>query len=56
MTALEKSKIIVSNRLICDLCHKTVCYYSYTHSERTVMNEIKDVLCQKCYNKGKWSN
>lgn len=42
-------KLLVSNRLICDICHKTVCYYSYTHSERTVMNELKDVVCEKCF-------
>ena len=43
------NKLIVSNRLICDKCRKTVCYYSYTHSERTVMNEIENVLCKRCY-------
>lgn len=43
------SGIEVSHRLICDLCHKEVAYYSYTHSERTVMNELKDIVCPKCY-------
>lgn len=41
----------ITHRLICDVCHRSIAYYSFEHTERKFMNELKDIICPKCFDK-----
>lgn len=44
----KATELIITHRLICDVCLKDLCYYKPKNSERRFMDELESIICKKC--------